>query len=47
MSKLQNSKNDSEARMYFVNYWADFVRTHTDQEWGVQHTKFINSLFHF
>ena len=44
MKKLESSLDNLQARMNFVEYWADFVRTHSDQEWGNQHTKFINAL---
>lgn len=30
--------------MNFVKHWANFVRTSTDQEWGKQHTAFIDSM---
>ena len=29
-------------RMEFVEYWANYVRTHDD--WSIQHTKFINAM---
>jgi len=44
MEKLKPSLNNAESRMNFVDYWANFVRTHSDKEWGEQHTRFINSL---
>ena len=44
MDKLKPGKNNKEERMNFVKYWAKFVRTNSDQEWGKQHTKFINSV---
>ncbi len=44
MERLKSSADNREARMHFVDYWAEFVRTHSDQEWGSQHTKFINAL---
>lgn len=30
--------------MLFVDYWAEYVRTHPD--WSEQHTRFINALMH-
>lgn len=44
MEKLKTSLDNQESRMHFVDYWAEYVRTHSDQEWGLQHTQFINSL---
>jgi hypothetical protein len=44
MVHLKSSSNNKEARLLFIDYWANFVRTHSDKEWGKQHTKFINSM---
>ena len=44
MEKLNPGRNNEEARMNFVKYWANFVHNSTDQEWGEQHTAFINSM---
>jgi len=44
MEKLNPGRNNEEARMNFVKYWAKFVRINTDQKWGKQHTAFINSM---
>ncbi len=44
MERLKTSKDNKQERMNFIKYWAKYVRTHTDDEWGEQHTKFINSL---
>ena len=44
MERLKSSVNNQEARLHFVDYWAQFVRTHSDREWGQQHTDFINAL---
>ena len=33
---------DRKQRMDFVEYWANYVRTHDN--WSVQHTKFINAM---
>lgn len=44
MEFLKSSHDNRIARLLFVDYWADFVKTHTDEEWGRQHTDFINSL---
>lgn len=44
MDKLKSSADNREARLLFVDYWAEFVRTHSDQEWGSQQASFINAL---
>jgi hypothetical protein len=41
--KLKSSSDNRQARMNFVSYWAEYVRTHSDQEWGEQQRKLINS----
>ena len=30
--------------MWFVNYWADYVRTHPDKIWSKQQNILINSM---
>jgi len=45
MKKLKTSKDNRKARMYFVEYWADYVRTHPDKVWSKQQNILINSLF--
>ncbi len=44
MLKLKPSSDNRESRMNFVKFWADYVRTHSDQEWGDQQTGFINAV---
>ncbi len=39
---IQRNRKD---RLWFVDLWADFVRTHTDQEWSKQQNVLINSMF--
>ena len=36
-------KQNNKDRMWFVDYWAEFVRTHSDQEWSRQQNVIINS----
>lgn len=31
-------------RNWFVNYWANFVKTHSDKEWSRQQNVLINSV---
>lgn len=37
-------KTNNEDRMWFVEYWANYVRTHPDKEWSRQQNVLINSL---
>ena len=43
MKKLKPGKNNKEERMNFVEYWAEYVRTHPDKEWSKQQNMLINS----
>lgn len=38
----QQSENVAERRE-FIKQWAEYVRTHPDEEWSVQQNKVINS----
>ena len=31
-------------RLWFVDYWAEYVRTHPDEDWSRQQADFINSI---
>ncbi len=44
MKPLKVGRNNSEDRMNFVEYWAEFVRTHSDKEWGKQQRILIDSM---
>ncbi|MBS3137956.1 hypothetical protein J4232_05980 [Candidatus Woesearchaeota archaeon] len=35
-------ENDNE-RMWYVEYWANYVNSHTDKEWSSQQKVIINS----
>ena len=37
-------KLNNEDRMWFVEYWADYVRTHPDKVWSKQQNILINSI---
>ncbi len=39
--RMLNNKD----RMWFVEYWANYVRTHPDKVWSKQQNVLINSLF--
>ncbi len=36
MEKLKPGKTNKEDRMHFVEYWAEYVRTHDDHDWSKQ-----------
>ena len=43
MRLLKPGKTNKEDRMNFVEYWANYVRTHPDKEWSRQQNIVINS----
>ena len=44
MKKLQSFQKNSDNRNAFVKYWAEFVRTHSDEAWSSQQAILINSM---
>ena len=42
MRKLEPGKTNKEERMNFVEYWAEYVRTHPDREWSRQQNILID-----
>lgn len=44
MEYLKAGKNNKEDRLNFVKYWANYVRTHSDNEWSRQQNVLINSI---
>ncbi|MBU1199483.1 MAG: hypothetical protein KKF46_00600 [Nanoarchaeota archaeon] len=45
MDKLKTSKSNRQSRLYFVEYWAKYVRTHPDKDWSKQQKDLIDSQF--
>lgn len=43
MKYLKPGKNNREDRMNFVEYWAEYVRTHPDKDWSRQQKVLIDS----
>ena len=43
MRKLIPKKDNREDRMNFVEYWAEYVKTHSDEEWSRQQKILIDS----
>ena len=44
MDVKQIKKINKQYREWYVKFWANYVRTHKDSEWGRQQNVFINSL---
>ena len=44
MKWLKPGRDNKEERMNFVEYWAEYVRTHPDKDWGRQQNILINSI---
>ena len=49
LKKIRAAKNDKEInsleRMAFVKFWANYVKTHKDEDWSEQQNIVINSQF--
>ena len=43
MKWLKPGKDNAEERINFVDYWAEYVRTHPDKVWSRQQAVLINS----
>ena len=43
MKKLIPKRDNKEDRINFVEYWAEYVKTHPDKEWSRQQNRLINS----
>ncbi len=43
MAKLKVSQDNRESRLFFVEYWAQYIKEHSDQEWGSQQKMLIDS----
>ncbi len=40
---MKPGKDNREDRLNFVKYWANYVKTHKDEEWSEQQNIVINS----
>lgn len=45
MKFLKPGKTNEEDRINFVKYWANYVKTHRDEEWSRQQNIIINAQF--
>jgi hypothetical protein len=43
MKYLKPGKDNREERMNFVEYWAEYIRTHPDKDWSKQQAVLIDS----
>ena len=43
MRKLIPKRDNKEDRINFVEYWAEYVKTHPDKEWSRQQNRLIDS----
>ena len=40
---MKPGKTNKEDRLNFVEFWANYIRTHSDEEWSRQQNVLINS----
>jgi hypothetical protein len=40
---LEPGKNNKEDRINFVKFWANYVKTHSDEDWSEQQNIIINA----
>ena len=40
----EDVEKNKQERLWFVNYWADYVKTHSDKDWSKQQNVLINSM---
>lgn len=40
---MKPGKNNQEDRLNFVRFWAEYIQTHTDEEWSEQQVMLIDS----
>jgi len=44
LEQLKKMKEDNaKERLAFIDFWAEYVRTHSDEEWGKQQKVLIDS----
>ena len=42
---MKPGKTNQEDRMNFIKFWAEYVRTHSDEDWSEQQNIVIDSQF--
>ena len=40
---LKPGKSNKEERLNFVEFWVDYIKTHSDREWSKQQNVIIDS----
>lgn len=40
---MKPGKTNKEDRLNFIEFWANYIRTHSDEEWSKQQNLLINS----
>ena len=41
----EQNRLNQEDRIWFVKYWAEYVRTHPDKDWSKQQKELIDAQF--
>jgi hypothetical protein len=41
---MKPGKTNEEDRMNFVEFWVEYIKTHSDKEWSEQQNMLINSV---
>lgn len=44
---LKPGKTNRQERINFVKFWANYVKTHSDEEWSEQQNIVVNSQIHW
>ena len=45
MTEFFDKEKNRKERMWFIDYWAEYVRTHPDKDWSRQQAKLIDAVF--
>lgn len=40
---MKPGKTNKEDRMNFIEFWVEYIKSHSDEEWSKQQNKLINS----
>lgn len=41
---MKPGRTNKEDRLNFIEFWANYIRTHSDEEWSKQQNVLINSM---
>lgn len=44
---MKPGKNNKEDRINFIKFWANYIKTHNDEEWSEQQNIIVNSQIHW